>query len=840
MKERAIKIGILSAVFILAIIVFSFLNNRGSIDMTADMETATLPTVSFVSEGYKMNLLVGYKNEMRLPTMRDTITPLTIDGNVELNIQFYGQKVSSLVYEVYSLDGEQRIFKKTEEKVKEKMQLSIGDVLGENTEAVLKLTLHINEKTPVYYYTRVVRSEEYSIKECLDYAQLLHTNMLEKTDTAVVEKAIEPNGDGDNTTLQYVTIHSDLEHVTWGKLQPKVEGAISWNIKETNSVYTSIQLKYQVTCANEEEIQETYNVKEFFKIRCLKDKLYLLSYDRTMNQVFDISNEVITSKGITLGMVPENLQYEANEEGTMVAFVQERELWCYDKEDNLLAQIFSFRNGNNDDIRHLTELHNVRIISMDNEGNMTFAVYGYMNRGTHEGEVGAAIYYYDTEKYVAEEKAFIPSRKAFEITEEELGGLTFYHAEENQVYFLLGHCLYKVDLGTGKQQVLVEQLQEGQYAVSENRQLLAYQEGGSLTDATQITLLNLLTGKTRSMKAEAGETIRPLGFIGEDFVYGVSRPELEGRTVSGQSITPLQRLEIRDEKNQIIKTYQTDNVYIKDVVIENNMITMNRLTISGGLYKAVESDYITNNAQKQENRITFESYRGSVKETQYRLVYDTQLKDREPRVSKIKQVVLKEAPIMEFEEQSQQTEFYVYGLGEMQGLYENAGEAIQKADEIKGVVVSSNQTYVWERGNRNLWYKISSIGGFAVQPGESTLAACVRRILEYEGENIDVALAMQEGSSAVDILNMYSGGEAVDLTGCGVEQVFYLISNRRPVIAVGGDGKAVLLVGYDSTSVSYVDPSDGKAKNCSIAAMEEMVAGSGNTFISYVKSQKYE
>ena len=180
MKERAIKIGILSAVFILAIIVFSFLNNRGSIDMTADMETATLPTVSFVSEGYKMNLLVGYKNEMRLPTMRDTITPLTIDGNVELNIQFYGQKVSSLVYEVYSLDGEQRIFKKTEEKVKEKMQLSIGDVLGENTEAVLKLTLHINEKTPVYYYTRVVRSEEYSIKECLDYAQLLHTNMLER------------------------------------------------------------------------------------------------------------------------------------------------------------------------------------------------------------------------------------------------------------------------------------------------------------------------------------------------------------------------------------------------------------------------------------------------------------------------------------------------------------------------------------------------------------------------------------------------------------------------------------------------------------------------------------
>ena len=44
-----------------------------------------------------------------------------------------------------------------------------------------------------------------------------------------------------------------------------------------------------------------------------------------------------------------------------------------------------------------------------------------MNRGAHEGEVGVDIYYYDIEKNVVQEKAFIPSTKSFAIAEEELG-----------------------------------------------------------------------------------------------------------------------------------------------------------------------------------------------------------------------------------------------------------------------------------------------------------------------------------------------------------------------------------------------------------------------------------
>ena len=43
MKRRLIHAGILAAVFVAAVIVFSYVTNRGNNNMTADLGTATLP-----------------------------------------------------------------------------------------------------------------------------------------------------------------------------------------------------------------------------------------------------------------------------------------------------------------------------------------------------------------------------------------------------------------------------------------------------------------------------------------------------------------------------------------------------------------------------------------------------------------------------------------------------------------------------------------------------------------------------------------------------------------------------------------------------------------------------
>lgn len=53
--------------------------------MSADMGGATLPRISFTTEGYEVNSLPGYKSDMTLTSMRDTLTPVT-NNQLDMNI----------------------------------------------------------------------------------------------------------------------------------------------------------------------------------------------------------------------------------------------------------------------------------------------------------------------------------------------------------------------------------------------------------------------------------------------------------------------------------------------------------------------------------------------------------------------------------------------------------------------------------------------------------------------------------------------------------------------------------------------------------------------------------
>lgn len=839
MKERIIRIGVLTVVFVLAVILFSFITNRGNDDMTADMGAPSFPTMSFKAEGYTMNHLVGYRDEMNLPAMRDTITPLNETGNVEADIDFHGKKVKSLLYEIYTLDGKECLLQKEEKQVSETMTFVVGNVLKENIEGVLKVTLTTEDGKEIHYYTRVVRPDEYHVRECLDFAKTLHTEMMGKSENGVLSGVIEPNAESDNTTLQHVTIHSDLPHIMWGKLKPEIVGDIIWDVKEMNATYTAVQLRYQVKCEGETNAEEIYNVKEFFRVRYLKGKLYLLDYDRTMNQVVDVSNQILTHTGIELGIVPKDTPYKINDDGTIVGFIQERELWSYDKEEDSLALVFSFRDSEKKDDRNLYDQHAIRIISMDKTGNMSFVVYGYMNRGEHEGRVGAAIYYFDITKNVVEEKAFIPSDKSFTIAEDELGKLVYYNNEENLLYVLVDGVLYKVDLEEGNKEKVARNLGEKQYVVSEDGHLLAYQKSGTVTEATEVTVLNFRTGNSYKVASGEGENIRPLGFIHEDFIYGISRPEHAGKTVSGENVVPMYKLEIQNAKKKILKTYALENIYIADVFVEGNMITLNRVMKNGEVYTAIDRDYITNNQEKKESNISLQSYVTEVKETQHRLEYANRLEDIKPKVLKPKQVLFENPTTIAFESKDEKGYFYVYGLGELLGFYDKAGYAVQKADEVSGVVVSSKQAYVWERGNRDLQYNNSDIPEFVAGEGETTLEACIRQVLAYEGNSVNVTEEIQGGKSPIAVLNEYSGGEALDLTGCTAEEMLYIIGKGTPVIAMTNSTNAVLLIGYDMKTITYIDPTDGGIRTTVKEEIDNMVVGSGHTFIGYVKEQKY-
>ena len=138
--------------------------------------------------------------------------------------------------------------------------------------------------------------------------------------------------------------------------------------------------------------------------------------------------------------------------------------------------------------------------------------------------------------------------------------------------------------------------------------LIAYQTSGTINTAQEIKVLNLKTDEENAVAAKSGEAIRPLGFIGSDFVYGISAAGRCRSYGSGRGTVPMYELEIRNSENEVMKTYSADQIYISDVFIEENMMTLNRVVKSGETYTVTSQDYISSNEEKKTKKYNSGSF----------------------------------------------------------------------------------------------------------------------------------------------------------------------------------------------------------------------------------------
>lgn len=812
MRNRIIKVGVLAAVFILALVVSSLLINRGTDDKIVDMGAPLLPRVSFYVGDTEVNHLSGYTRDMDITAMRDTIIPLETDGSLQMDIEADGTQIDSVRYEVYSLDGEEK-YTTGEAAVPEegtRVRLDIGNVLSaDNREAVLKVILSVSDND-VGYYTRIGFPEDITTAECLSFAQGFHTDALNKKNSEELESYLEPGEESDNTTLQTVNIHSNISHIQWGGLAPEVVGDVEWSVKESNTVYTSILANYQVSCRDENGEAALYNIREFFRVRSLKGTIYLLDYNRDMEKVFKGNTAEFSEDGIRFGIASDDIPYVTNEDESITAFVQERNLWLYNGRSGEITQVFSFADQEGRDMRSRNDQHAVRIISMDNNGNLAFMVYGYMNCGSHEGEVGVGIYYFSVDSNVIEEQAFIPSTKSYAIAADELGKMVYYNHGESMLYVLADGSLYQIDLDKEERTVLAENLTEEQYAVSDDGHQMAYLTQGD-SGADQIVVMNLESGEQSVVEPESGESLRPLGFIHGDFIFGRLNKGDAGTTSSGGEVSPMYEIEIRNDagKKEAEYSFTDQNIYITDILIRDNQIILNRVSGQNGQYQAVSQEYITNNQERKDSTVSLTTYYTNTGETQVMLKFADGLPDLNPDYVKPGQIVSGEPLTVTISGGSEKEEFYVYGMGELLDIYDRAGYAVQRASEISGVVISSEQAYVWESGNRDLSYSTEA-AAFQKSGEESSMEACERFMEQYDAHQID-------------------------LTGCTLEQILYVINRGCPMITMIGTDHAVLLTGYTISDITYIDPDDGQQYTVSQEEMQNMTEAAGSVFIGYIR-----
>ena len=112
----------------------------------------------------------------------------------------------------------------------------------------------------------------------------------------------------------------------------------------------------------------------------------------------------------------------------------------------------------------------------------------------------------------------------------------YYNHSQERVYVLASGTLYQVDLAEDEQTVLAENLEEGQYAVSDDGHLMAYQTDGTLYTAAALKVMNLQSGDEYTIEAADGQAVRPLGFVNSDFIYGKINPCLLYTSIDKETI----------------------------------------------------------------------------------------------------------------------------------------------------------------------------------------------------------------------------------------------------------------------------------------------------------------
>lgn len=814
MKKGVIKGFVLLAIFAVSMAGFSVFFNREKVVNTRDFETPALPVAYIGMDHLSVNRMFGYRQQMDGPSMRGSLTPLTADRELTLQINPYGKEINSVAYEVTSADGSELVGNAKVKSLEDKDSLKeatfrLDTPILMNQEYLLRFTVNLEGDTsPVYYYTRIIQRSGINISTYLEFVQDFYERCINKESASDLTAYIEPDNTASNSSFNKVTIHSSFDQLTWGSLSPEIVKRAVPVIKDFNETTTSITQEYIISAKDTDGNTEYYSVSEFYRMRYSQSRVVLLDFERSATQIFDADMPVLTSQGISLGVVNRDVQYVSNKNADIVAFVVDGDLWSYNRSANKCTKIFGFRNTKETDERAENTEHDIKIVRVSEAGDIAFVVYGYMNSDRHEGMVGSAVYHYYAERNVTQEELFIPSSNSYEFLRQNLSVLS-YVSKKDQLYLFIEGNIYQVDLASGSYKIVKDSISPDCFVISKSQASVAWMDEMDENNSTHITAMSLETGEILQVSAPEGQKVKALGFINEDLIYGLANDTDILSDTAGNVTFAMNKLCIQSFTGEVIKEYQQDGVYVTQVNIQEGLIELIRAQRDQDTFVPISDDHIMNNLMDREETVTTKLSVSKRKGTQVGLEFTKAGKTRNLFVQKTMLIDEDKTPTLKIEVPKQETEqYYVYGKGKLLNVSTKINDAIQEADQNMGVVLNRKQQYMWERGNQSESTKLD-------------IGTVPEALLQAPLDETTIKNALGDGYMVMN------------LSGCSLSSVLYQVSEGYPVVVRTGEGTSALMVGYDKYNTWLYDMATQQIYPKGMNDSTEAFAAAGNIFISY-------
>lgn len=840
--KRVYQILFLVVVFCAAVLFFG--SRVGETIFEGDTETvpasnSAFPTVSVLTCGEEINCLYGYSSNLSTILNREDMIPIGADGIFELKIKEYETDIRRLKYEVLDVSSEAEVDSGTINAFEKQdgykiVRIKLKADLKEGTEYAVKATLIGNTGKRMYYYFRIKQYASPKLSEKLAFIRTFGENT--RSAEPVVNEAIIPyletRPGSTANSFHYVDIHDSYKTVSWGDLVPELITDPVISVTEFYEDIMTAVVRYGVAL-DAGYGAEQYYVEECFRIRYLGDVVHLLNYERHMESLFDLNNASLSQSDLKIGVTKaEETQLYPNSDHSVVAFVRNGALYCYSLAENTLATVFSSGHGSTERLCSLKEQYDIRVLKMENNGNITFLVSGYMNRGVYEGRVGLFVYrYYEDEKRL-EELIYVPVNTTYQILKEELGEFAYFN-EYDVFYFMVNGGVYAYNLITEELSQLAFDVRKGDYVYSVNERFMAYQEHGQ---TETVTLLYPETGKSVEILPEDGEYIRLLGRSEENLLYGYGRVEDLYRNEDGKVIYAMYRVEIRNSFGQMQKDYEKTGYFVESALTDGNVIRLERLVKNAdGSYETAPSDYILNRDNTETGKIELTSRVTERMLTEYYISFPADFVMEElPKESEVVYTVTEEDTTLRVNEmESEEPAYYTYYYGLIDGIYETAGEAVVIADERAGTVINEKGKIVWERGTKANAASVDRIAGVKAGGETGSVQAALQMMLSAKG--ITATISAKEAEEPLQqVLGHYTNADVAVLTGASLDEVLYFVWKGQPVLALTASGDAVVITGYTSGEVIYYDPVRGRSITSDKEKAETMFENGGKIYISFL------
>lgn len=841
MRKTIIRIVVTVIFFIIALLSIGNIMNRGNTDMTEEMQPASLAVVYMVIDGERVNCLHGYTNQENLCYARENITPLKADRKLSFAADRYGRNISRIYYEVRSVDGARliedgQITDYSDIAGTIQGEITIKDLIDLDTEYNFTLILETDGEEKTYYNTRILAGDGYYGAEKLEFVRSFTEKTFDKEEAQNLVKYLESNSKGDNSTLGRVTIHSSFAQVTWADLQIKEHSSPNYCINEITPQTASITDSFVVT-VSEGRKNLYYRVEEYFRIRYTVDRIYLIDYERTMDQIVDVeAKDVFVGNKIVLGIQSEDIEIIESDGGNTFAFVTDGRLFAYNVEDSKIAKLYCSYDSHYTDPRELYQAHEVKVLQIDETGNVRFVVYGYMNRGVHEGEVGINVFFYNSATNTIEEEVYIPYDKSYKVLIKEMEQLS-YVSKDEIYYFVLSGSIYAVDLEGNSYEVLADDLMEDSFQISPDHSMVVWQDKADVNASDSLTLMNLNNRIRTTIPAENGCYIKPLGFMEKDLIFGIARKEDVITDKYGLTTFGMYLIRIRDENGTILKEYLPEDIYVTDGFITDNQLTMKRAVknADGTAYVATSDDQIVNNVTPTVGSNTIEKPVTATYETIQQIVLKNDVNSKKFRVLTPKLVLYEGNRTVELEKEDSDPYYYVYAKGRIIGIYAKAADAVTLAYDNAGVVINDSGKYIWLKGTRSTRNQIMAIGASQLSEERGSVAVCMDTVLSYLGVPRNSQYLLDQGENVLMILEEAIGEEyeILDLSGCNMDALLYYVNQDIPILVLMGE-EAVLLIGYNDSQVVLMDPQTDSLYKKNITETADWFRRENAVYLSYI------